>query len=61
MDQTVEMAILQLDRDFERIFAADFGKVADDAQTVLDVPHMIVGHFQHEERIVEQTAHSLTF
>jgi len=54
------VAVLKFDAEMELVeIPGDLFKLPDDAQAVINVTHVIVGHFQYEKRCLQGCRHSL--
>ena len=51
MDEGVEVAVLELHRGLDAVAAGDLAHLGDDAQAVLDVALVVVGHLEDEEQV----------
>ena len=59
MDEGVEVAVLQLHRGLDAVAAGDLGHLLDDAQAVVDVALVVVGHLEDEEKVREGLGHAV--
>jgi hypothetical protein len=61
MDESVEVPVLELDREGIRQTLDCLGALPDDSKAMFHIAHVVVGHLEDEQRTGKMTLHGGAF